>query len=242
MDAPQTNGARASPAAPAVPTPPQAQVAIPSQPALSTQIPSTDKRPRDARLIHLLLSNLGITAYQERVPLQLLDFSYRHTSALLSDSLHLSSDAYMSQVSRAKEAVPGRGGNADGDGGITMSAVNLAIQSRLQYQLGGGKGGNKEYLMEVAAERNKIALPRVGQTEWGVRLPAEKFVLTGVPWGLKEEWEGESSGDEKEKEKDGGGDVEMKDQEESMFGDDVEGGTMEEAFGYVDDVDAEMAD
>jgi transcription initiation factor TFIID subunit 9B len=26
------------------------------------------------------------------------------------------------------------------------------------------------------------------QNEWGVRLPSERFVLTGVPWGLKGEW------------------------------------------------------
>lgn len=121
-----------------------------------------------------------------------------------------------------------------------MSAVNLAIQSRLQYQLGGGKGMNKEHLMEVASERNKIALPKVGQTEWGVRLPSEKFVLTGVPWGLKEHWEGEDSSDEEIKEEKDD-DVAMKDEvEETGFGEDEEGGTYEDMFG--DDGDAEMAE
>ena len=72
----------------------------------------------------------------------------------------------------------------------------LAIQSRLQYQfggsggVGGGAGGglSKEFLIEMAQARNKVALPRVLQNEWGVRLPSERFVLTGVPWGLKGEW------------------------------------------------------
>ena len=41
------------------------------------------KRPRDARLIHLILANYGVTAYQERVPLQLMDFAYRYTSSIL---------------------------------------------------------------------------------------------------------------------------------------------------------------
>ena len=41
------------------------------------------KRPRDARLIHLILANYGVTAYQERVPLQLMDFAYRYTSSTL---------------------------------------------------------------------------------------------------------------------------------------------------------------
>ena len=41
------------------------------------------KRPRDARLMHLVLANYGVAAYQERVPLQLMDFAYRYTSLTL---------------------------------------------------------------------------------------------------------------------------------------------------------------
>ena len=41
------------------------------------------KRPRDARLVHLILANYGVNAYQERVPLQLMDFAYRYTSSTL---------------------------------------------------------------------------------------------------------------------------------------------------------------
>lgn len=242
----QTNGVAVAPSpAPAqtLPTPPPQP--LPSHPTLSTHLSAHDKRPRDARLIHLLLSSLGVTAYQERVPLQLLDFAYRHTSALLSDSLHLSSDAYMSQQNRAKDPVPGGAGMRDADGQISMSAVNLAIQSRLQYQLGSG-GMSKEFLLETAEARNKIRLPPVGQTEWGVRLPSEKFVLTGVPWGVREVWEkdGENEdnegGADKEKAKDGSGDVEMEDEHEEGFGEDEEGGTMEDMFGV--DGDEEMAD
>lgn len=76
---------------------------------------------------------------------------------------------------------------------MSSNAVQLAIQSRLQYQFGGGNGGgglSKEFLLETAQARNKVALPRVLQNEWGVRLPSERFVLTGVPWGLKGEWVG----------------------------------------------------
>jgi transcription initiation factor TFIID subunit 9B len=135
----------------------------------------------------MLLTSLGVTAYQERVPLQLLDFAYRHSSSILSDALHLSSDAYVSQQTRAKDAPPG-GSNAT-DGQVTVNAVHLAIQSRLQYQFSGGSGLSKEFLLETAQNRNKVALPRVLQNEWGVRLPSERFVLTGVPWALKSELE-----------------------------------------------------
>lgn len=44
------------------------------------------KKPRDARLVHLLLAQMGVHAYSERVPLQLLDFAYRYTSSILSDA------------------------------------------------------------------------------------------------------------------------------------------------------------
>jgi len=193
--APQTNGhsADSPPSQPAA-APPQvaipAPISNPTVPLTSLQDNGLGKRPRDARLIHMLLSSLGVTAYQERVPLQLLDFAYRHSSSILSDALHLSSDAYVSQQTRARDAPPG-GGLRDADGQVSANAVQLAIQSRLQYQFSGGNGLSKEFLLETAHARNKVALPRVLQHEWGVRLPSERFVLTGVPWGLKEEWETE---------------------------------------------------
>lgn len=72
-------------------------------------------------------------------------------------------------------------------------------------------------------------MPRVLRNEWGVRLPSERFVLTGVPWGLKGEW--------------------VVDEEEATQGEGVEmeghgvergeeGGTMEDLFGC--DPDAGM--
>lgn len=42
--------------------------------------------------------------------------------------------------------------------------------------------------MEQAAERNRIQLPKV-ERSYGVQLPPEKYCLTGVGWGLKDEWE-----------------------------------------------------
>jgi transcription initiation factor TFIID subunit 9B len=111
----------------------------------------------------------------------------------------------------------------------------LAIQSRLQYQFGGsggagGAGGlSKEFLLEIAQQRNKVALPRVLQNEWGIRLPSERFVLTGVPWGLKGEWveeDEQAQGDTMEG-------VEMDEQGVEA----EEGGTMEDLFGGDEDMD-----
>lgn len=243
-DAPQTNGHTSPPSQPAA-APQLAPVTIsnPSVPLTSLQDNGLSKRPRDARLIHMLLSSLGCTAYQERVPLQLLDFAYRHSSSILSDALHLSSDAYVSQQTRARDAPPG-GGFREADGQVSSNAVQLAIQSRLQYQFGGGNGGgglSKEFLLETAQARNKVALPRVLQNEWGVRLPSERFVLTGVPWGLKGQWV-VSEDDESVSGASGGAgdglDVEMGEGEDRR---DEEGeGQMEDLFGVDGDGDMDM--
>ncbi|KAF7863986.1 hypothetical protein EAF04_006951 [Stromatinia cepivora] len=215
-------------------------IANPSVPLTSLQDNGLSKRPRDARLIHMLLSSLGVSAYQERVPLQLLDFAYRHSSSILSDALHLSSDAYVSQQTRARDAPPG-GGFRDADGQVSANAVQLAIQSRLQYQFGSGNGGglSKEFLLETAQTRNKIALPRVLQNEWGVRLPAERFVLTGVPWGLKDEW---VEDDEEEEELPIGESMEgiIATEEENLEGDEEGAGDMNDLFGTGGDMDEDM--
>ncbi|KAG0645755.1 Transcription initiation factor TFIID subunit 9 [Hyphodiscus hymeniophilus] len=237
-DAPQTNGHSASPpsqpSAPSQPGPVSMSITQPSVPSTSIQDNGLGKRPRDARLIHMLLSSLGVTAYQERVPLQLLDFAYRHSSSILSDALHLSSDAYISQQTRARDAPPG-GGFRDADGQVSANAVQLAIQSRLQYQFNGGNsaGLSKEFLLETAQKRNATALPRVLQNEWGVRLPSERFVLTGVPWGLKDEFPNE------EPETANGDQMDGVETAEEIGIEGEEGGTMDDIFG-TGDVDQDM--
>ncbi len=152
-----------------------------SAPAISTTDNGSGRRPRDARLLHLVLASLGVTAYQERVPLQLLDFAYRYTAGTLGDALHLSAEGFGS--------APGnRGAN---EGSVNLAALRLAIASRLNYQFHSALP--KEFMLELAQEKNRVALPRV-EREFGVRLPPERFCLTGTGWALKEEWE--SDGDD----------------------------------------------
>lgn len=196
-------------------------------PLTSAQDSGQSKRPRDARLIHMLFASLGVTAYQERVPLQLLDFAYRHTSSVLTDALHLSSDASLAQQSKARENAAA-GGLRDAEGQVSANAVQLAISSRLQYQFTAGRdsGLSKEFLVETAQSRNKVALPRVLQNEWGVRLPNERFVLTGVPWALKEDWY-----EQEEEDADMGTMEGVEGEEPETGGDPAEGGDMEDIFG-----------
>jgi transcription initiation factor TFIID subunit 9B len=167
--------------------PPQHPTQVPTDPTIASPPTSLldnglDKRPRDARLIHLVLANLGVTAYQERVPLQLLDFAYRYTSSTLQDAVIFSQDAPPEKDGAGKAA------GKKGEESVPLSSIKLAIASRLNHQFSASLP--KEFLMEMAQERNRVALPHVGR-EWGVRLPPERYCLTGTGWGLREEWESE---------------------------------------------------
>lgn len=219
-DPPSANHAPASQTNAANPNTANASVVNPpSIPATSLNDTGKSRRPRDARLIHMLLASLGVTAYQERVPLQLLDFAYRYTSSTLQDAVHLTMEGYAGNPTGAGEVNVSGGG---GRGGVelntvTLQALRLSIASRLHYQF--QPGLPKEFLMDVAAERNRIALPGVSRgfdpatgaanraqnafsniSMGGMRLPPERFCLTGVGWNLKDEWESEGEEDMEEAE------------------------------------------
>ncbi|OIW22285.1 TFIID-31kDa-domain-containing protein [Coniochaeta ligniaria NRRL 30616] len=238
------------------PTQQSSQPSFSSPPTTNTH-PTTNPqlslpRPRDARTLELLLTAQGVTSFEPRVPLLLLDFAYRHTSSILSDALHLSADPYVSHAGAKPSALSGAAPVNVGDATVSANAVHLAVASRLGYQFrAGGGAASKEWMLELARERNKVALPKVAAHEWGVRLPNERFVLSGVSWGLRDVWAGmEGEDDEEGDEEEEGGDdaegamegVEMGGQnEEDVGGDGVEGGTMGDVFGD-DIVDEEMAE
>ncbi|KAL1978290.1 hypothetical protein VTN31DRAFT_1149 [Thermomyces dupontii] len=217
-----TNGDGATTAASAANVPP-------AVPATSLSDSGKSRRPRDVRLIHMLLASLGVTAYQERVPLQLLDFAYRYTSSTLQDAVHLTMEGY------AGSAAPGQQGDQQQQQGqqptvttvggrgavevstVTLQALRLSIASRLHYQFQSGLP--KEFLIDMAQERNRIALPGVARggadpataaknafssvEMGGVRLPPERFCLTGMGWNLQDGWE--SEGEEEDGEESAGG-------------------------------------
>ena len=207
-------------------------------------------RPRDQRTLELLLTAQGVTAFEQRVPLLLLDFAYRHSSAVLNDALHLSADPYTSHAGAKPSASSGAVPVNPGEATITSNAVQLAIASRLGFQYRGG-GASKDWLLELAKERNKVALPRIAPSEWGVRLPSERFVLSGTSWSLKDVWAGPDGDEEEDDDEDeempemalgggpaGSGDAMEGVETEDIGGDGVEGGTAADIFG--DDVDDEM--
>ncbi|KAI1737688.1 transcription initiation factor IID, 31kD subunit-domain-containing protein [Xylaria scruposa] len=190
------------------PGPSQPPAGGPASPTATT----AETRPRDARTLELLLTSQGVTSFDSRVPLLLLDFAYRHTSSILNDALHLSGDPYTTHAGAKPSGSSGAIPTAPpgGDATVSTNAVHIAIASRQAYQFRGGSGGggvgggvggggtSKEWLQELARERNKVALPRILANEWGVRLPNERFVLTGQGWGLQDQWGVEGSDSEED--------------------------------------------
>src|SRR5580704_13499917 len=125
---------------------------IPNEPAL---------KPRDARLIHLLLTSLQVSAYSPKVPMQLLDFAYRYTHGILLDAQSYSDHAHGQ-------------GNA-----IGVDDIKLAISAKVAHSFRGPPP--KEFLLEVAAERNKKPLPVVREGV-EIRLPPERWCLNAPNW------------------------------------------------------------
>lgn len=213
----------------------------PSQPAadaINSNLPLSSqadnglsKRPRDARLLHMVLANYGVSAYQDRVPLQLMDFAYRYTSSTLQDALHFTSEGY---GTAAPGATSGKAAAHNDLSGITLSSLRLSIASRTHYQF--NPILPKEFYSEISQERNRVALPPVSR-EWGMRLPPEQYCLTGVGWDLKEEFDEEM--EDAEGLEEGNIDVREEGMEETGDGhEEEEVGRMEDLFG--NDNDGEM--
>jgi transcription initiation factor TFIID subunit 9B len=185
------------------------------------------KRPRDAHLIHTLLATQGVTSYQERVPLMLIDFAYRYTRSILSDAATLSAEGYGGQTSAGGTEEQRRGGRSAGASAddVTAAAMRLASSARQIGQLPAHM--SKADLVDLAGETNRIGLPVV-RREFGVRLPGDKFLLTGGAFRLRDEWEeDEEEGDDEEDAAVEGGEPEdavMKDEEME----DEDGGLLDE--------------
>ena len=193
-----------------------------SIPAAMSADSSHSKRPRDSRLLHVILANLGVTGYQERVPLQLMDFAYRYTSSTLQDALHLTSEGY----GTTSGSGTGKAANNADLSSVTLSSLRLSISSRTHYQF--SPTLPKDFYIEVAQERNQVQLPTVGRN-WGLRLPPEQYCLTGIGWKLKEQWQSEGNPREVDK----GGDESMLDPGEENGGG---GEDTEEGYGAIEDI------
>lgn len=115
-------------------------------------------------------SALGLAFGRYELNLYILTFGVGYTSAVLQDALIY--------------ADVGNSSNAAGinpPSTINAEDLRMSIASRVNHQF--NTSLPKEFLLDIAQERNKIALPPVDKG-YGIRLPPEKYCLTGVNWEL----------------------------------------------------------
>lgn len=170
--------------------------------------------PRDVRLLHLLLASQSIQQYEDKVPLQLMDFAHRYTRGVLMDAMVYNDYAVENSGGAAgpgvgagasntgangtnanaggssKNAKGGSTGNSalgsgmSSNGGKNLSVEDIRLAIAARTQYMFKPTAPKELLLQLAAERNKKPLPQV-MGSWGVRLPPEKYCLTAKSWDLE---------------------------------------------------------
>lgn len=156
---------------------------------------------KDKTAVHKLLENAGITEYHERVPLQLMDFAYRHTLATLNDAHSLITAGY--DISQAK--LP----RAMRRAAITATPYDLTcvpypilqLSIRLRSDTQFNSALPKAFQEELAEEVNATPLPAVTDS-WRLGLPQDQHCLLGVGWRLREEKEREGEKEVQGNEKD----------------------------------------
>lgn len=137
--------------------------------------------PRDVRILHLILASQSIQSFEDHVPLQLMDFAHRYTSSILKDAVIYNDHTQLTHQTNSSTGsvnthLPGNK--------LTTDDIRLAIAARTNYQF--QPVTPKEMMLELANERNRKALPPI-MPGYGLRLPPEKYCLTGKEWDLGEE-------------------------------------------------------
>ncbi|GLB33643.1 putative transcription initiation factor IID, 31kD subunit [Lyophyllum shimeji] len=122
-----------------------------------------DNLPPTARAIALLVSSTpSVQDVQPGVLHQLLEFSHRYTTQVLTDASVYAEHA-------------GRGGK------VEIDDVVLAVQARVGWEFGGRVP--KEYILSLATQVNATPLPPVPEV-FGVRLPQAPDCLTAIDFDL----------------------------------------------------------
>lgn len=126
------------------------------------------------------------------------------------------------------------------EGDVSMAALRMSIASRMSHQFQGHSNVPKEFLKQLAEDRNRISLNAQAKDEkggagmmiGGIRLPHERYCLTRSGWGLKEEWDSEGE----ESVEDAQGAVPAAEGDDMQLDELGEGGEEEEGFGTMEDV------
>ncbi|GAA94224.1 uncharacterized protein L969DRAFT_45844 [Mixia osmundae IAM 14324] len=126
--------------------------------------------PRDARLIALILSSMGVDQAEPGVVAILMEFAHRYTTEILTDALVYADHAH-------------RGLGASSAANLTpdLADVRMALKAKLEHSM--SSAWPKEFLMPLALELNRLPLPSLPES-YGVRLPPEKDRLTAANFDL----------------------------------------------------------
>ncbi|ESQ29998.1 hypothetical protein EUTSA_v10012402mg [Eutrema salsugineum] len=117
--------------------------------------------PRDAKIVKSLLKSMGVEDYEPRVMHQFLELWYRYVVEVLTDA-----QVYSEHASKST---------------IDCDDVKLAIQSKVNFSF--SQPPPREVLLELAASRNKIPLPK-SIAGPGVPLPPEQDTLLSPNYQL----------------------------------------------------------
>ncbi|KAL7751646.1 Transcription initiation factor TFIID subunit 9 [Sorochytrium milnesiophthora] len=137
---------------------------------------SSDAKPRDAQLISLIMSAMGIHEADPRTLPMLLELAYRYVTlryATLRYATLPPLDCYTSDILTDALTYAYHAGRAD----VSTDDVQLAIQARVNYSF--THPPPKDYLLRLAAEKNAVPMPMISD-KYGVRLPPEQYCLTAV--------------------------------------------------------------
>ncbi|KDN53553.1 TFIID-31kDa-domain-containing protein [Tilletiaria anomala UBC 951] len=123
--------------------------------------------PRDARLMALIASSMGIQDYEPSALIQLLDFAHRYTYDVLQDAI-----MYADHASSAAKGIPTS---------VSLDDLQLAVQSRVNYSF--TQPPSKEMLLSLATSLNTMPLPPISDSH-GVRLPPRQHRLTNINFNI----------------------------------------------------------
>ncbi|KAG2328130.1 hypothetical protein Bca52824_010858 [Brassica carinata] len=117
--------------------------------------------PRDAKIVKSLLKSMGVEHYEPRVVHQFLEIWYRYVVDVLTDA-----QVYSEHASKST---------------IDSDDLKLAIHSKVNFTF--PQPPPREVLLELAARRNKIPLPKL-TAGLGVPLPPEHDTLLSPNYQL----------------------------------------------------------
>lgn len=119
--------------------------------------------PKDALVMAAILKEMGVVEYEPRIINQMVEFAYRYVTDIVSDAR-----VYMTHASRKT---------------INIDDIKLAVSQKLDHSF--TSPPPREFLLDIARTKNSQPLPLIQQDRCGLRLPPERYCLTGNNYKVK---------------------------------------------------------